>query len=270
MRRRSAESSRDLPIIKLLPNLLTLTAVCAGLTAIRFAFLGEFEWAVRLVLAAGVLDGLDGRLARLVRSESLVGAELDSLADFLNFGVAPVLILYTWALQGAGGLGWIACLCFSLCCLMRLARFNVDAKHGGKGPMPAEDSASAADAAPAPAATSRPGDYFVGVPSPAGAILLLLPMVVSFALKQPPILPPAALAIYLVVIGLLMISRIPTYSFKNITVRRDKASFTLLGAVLVAAALLIYLWPTLIILTVVYVASIAVALISRRRTVRKG
>ncbi|MEQ3749231.1 MAG: hypothetical protein ABNH26_07615, partial [Celeribacter sp.] len=145
----------------------------------------------------------------------------------------------------------------------------VDAKHGsGKDPM-----STAADP-PGDGATAgvhaRPGDYFVGVPSPAGAILLLLPMVVSFALKQPPILPPAAVAIYLVIIGLLMISRIPTYSFKNLTVRRDKASFTLLGAVLVAAALLIYLWPTLIILTCAYVASIAVALISRRRTSHKG
>ena len=240
--------SRDLPIVKLLPNLLTLAAVCAGMTAIRFSFQGEFEWAVRLILVAGLLDGLDGRLARLMRVQSLVGAELDSLADFLNFGVAPALILYAWSLHQIGGLGWIAVLCFALCCLMRLARFNVDAKSDAP----------------------RPGGHFTGVPSPAGAVIALLPMLLSFVFAAPPLVPAAVTAVYTVAVGLLMISRIPTPSFKNITVSRENAHFALLGAVMLAVALLVYSWATLIVLTLAYVAAVVVALPLHLRNRRKG
>ncbi len=241
------DAERDLPIVKLLPNLLTLTAVCFGMTAIRLAFSGDFEWAVRLIILASLLDGLDGRLARLLRSQSLVGAELDSLADFLNFGVAPAMILFTWSLQDAGGIGWIAVLCFSLCCLLRLARFNVGMRSG-------EQSAT---------------DYFTGVPSPAGALLALLPLMISLAMKEPPLLPAWLTAIWVVGVGLLMISRIKTYSFKNIRVSRGYARYVLLGAVLLAAVLLIYTWATLIVLTLLYIGAILVALTSQRKFTRK-
>ncbi|MFT5867142.1 MAG: CDP-diacylglycerol--serine O-phosphatidyltransferase, partial [Gammaproteobacteria bacterium] len=146
----------DIRLYHLLPNLLTIAAICAGLTAIRFGYEGDFEMAVRLVLAACVLDGLDGRLARLMKRETAVGAELDSLADFVNFGVAPVLILHSWALQDLRSAGWIAVLIYSVCCVLRLARFNVNNRL--------ESDGSACD-------------FFVGVPSPAGALLVLLPMV---------------------------------------------------------------------------------------------
>ncbi len=225
----------SLPLVSLLPNLVTLSAVCAGMTAIRFGFQGEYGWAVRLILVAVVLDGLDGHLARLLRAKSHLGAELDSLADFLNFGVAPGLILYAWSLGEIGGLGWLVCIGFALCCLLRLARFNVDAKVGD----------------------GRQSDHFLGVPSPAGAILVLIPLVVSLQLKTPPILPPEALAGWTAAIGFLMISRMPTRSMKNIRVSRARVPQVMLGAVLVTTALLIYTWVTLIVLAAAYALSLA-------------
>lgn len=240
MRSPRDERPRDLPVVKLLPNLVTLIAVCAGMTGIRFAFQGEFEWAVRMVLVASVLDGLDGRLARLMRSQSLIGAELDSLSDFLNFGVAPALILYFWSLHEIGGLGWIACLGLAVCCVLRLARFNAESKAG----------------------TGGTGEYFTGIPSPAGAILALMPMVLAFNIsgrEAEPVFAAGATAIYVIAVGILMISRMRTFSFKNIRVRRNYAPFLLLGVVLLGAALLIYPWATLAVLAGVDVASIVVA-----------
>jgi CDP-diacylglycerol--serine O-phosphatidyltransferase len=230
------------PIVNLLPNLLTITAICAGLTAIRFGFQGDFERAVQLVLLAGVLDGIDGRLARLMSSQSPVGAELDSLADFLNFGVAPGLIVYTWALQDFSGAGWIAVLGYSICCVMRLARFNVSSR---------ED-------------TEKSSDFFVGVPSPAGAILAMLPMYVSFLFSDMALTPPAFIAAYLLAIGLLMISRIPTYSFKNASVSGKNAKFWVLGAVLLVAALLTYLWATLLLISCAYIVALVRAFFTIR------
>ncbi|MGR3452842.1 CDP-alcohol phosphatidyltransferase family protein [Pseudooceanicola sp.] len=244
MRRpRPTERGRDLPLARLLPNLVTLVAVCAGMTGIRFAFQGEYEWAVRMVLVAGVLDGLDGRLARMMRSQSLIGAELDSLSDFLNFGVAPALILYFWSLHEIGGIGWITCLCFALCCVLRLARFNAEAKSGIGGT----------------------GAYFTGIPSPAGAVLALMPMVLSFIASVPDIFPATLTAIYVVIVGLAMISRMPTFSFKNIRVSRNNAPFVLLGVVLLGAALLIYPWATLAVLTGIYAVTIVLAQLRRFR-----
>jgi len=242
-RPRPTERGRDLPLARLLPNLVTLVAVCAGMTGIRFAFQGEYEWAVRMVLVAGVLDGLDGRLARMMRSQSLIGAELDSLSDFLNFGVAPALILYFWSLHEIGGIGWITCLCFALCCVLRLARFNAEAKSGIGGT----------------------GAYFTGIPSPAGAVLALMPMVLSFIASVPDIFPPTLTAIYVVIVGLAMISRMPTFSFKNIRVSRNNAPFVLLGVVLLGAALLIYPWATLAVLTGIYAVTIVLAQLRRFR-----
>lgn len=222
----------EIRLFYLLPNLLTVAAICAGLTAIRFGYQGNFERAVMLVLAACVLDGLDGRLARLMNRETAVGAELDSLADFLNFGVAPVLLLHSWALQDWRGEGWIAVLIYAICCVLRLARFNVVSRS---------ETASAAK------------DFFVGVPSPAGAILVLLPMVISFALTEMPPAPPAVVAFHICLVGLLMISPIRTYSFKGATIDRGMAKYALLGAVILLASLLTYLWATLAVLTVAYV-----------------
>lgn len=241
----SKEKKKEVPLFQLLPNLLTIMAICAGLTAIRFGYEGNYEMAVRLIVAACVLDGLDGGLARLMKADSPIGAELDSLADFLNFGVAPVLILHSWTLQDFRGAGWLAVLSYSICCVLRLARFNVSSRLDTGG---------------------SPADFFVGVPAPAGALLVLLPMVLSFAISDLPLASPKIIAAYVCLVGLLMISRIPTYSFKNAVIDRRNTKFVLLGAVLMTAALLTYLWATLTLLAFAYIGSIIWGLTSVRRS----
>ncbi|MGJ8585906.1 MAG: CDP-diacylglycerol--serine O-phosphatidyltransferase [Marinosulfonomonas sp.] len=231
----SPAKKRDVKLIHLLPNILTLSAICAGLTAIRYGFHGEFERAVGLILLACILDGIDGRLARLLKCPTPIGAELDSLADFLNFGVTPALVIYSWALTDFQRLGWIAALAYAVCCVLRLARFNVSNRQ--------EDP-------------SEKSETFTGVPSPAGAVLVMLPMFVSFAMPEPSTPHALGVAVYLLAIGFLMISRIPTYAFKNITVDRENAKYWLLGAVLIAGAFLTFFWATLVVLTLAYGATL--------------
>ncbi len=233
----------DLQLVQLLPNLMTIAAICAGLTAIRFGFQGDFDRSVRLILLACLLDGMDGRVARMLKSESKIGAELDSLADFLNFGVAPALILHVWALQDWRGGGWMAVLVYTICCVLRLARFNVTNKEGDE----------AADKG-----------FFVGIPSPAGALVVMLPMFVAFLFPEMPQLPAGVLAFYVVAVGLLMISNIPTPSFKKVAFSKRNAKFVIVGFVLLIAALLTYLWATLVVLSVGYMATVAWALRSAR------
>lgn len=231
----------ELPIVQLIPNALTITAICAGLTAIRFGFEGNYERAVLLILAAGILDGLDGSLARFLKSDSKMGAELDSFADFLNFGVAPPLVIHFWVLQDMRGIGWIAVLIYTACCVLRLARFNVASKSEPK----IDES-----------------NYFTGVPSPAGAGLVMMPMFVSFAISDGPILPPSLIAAYMIGIGLLLISHIPTWSFKSVTIYRENVKFLMIAAVFTGAALLSFTWTTLICLGLAYVAMVLWTLIT--------
>ena len=238
-------SRRELSPIQLLPNLLTITAICAGLTAIRFAAAGDYVLAVQLVLAACVLDMLDGRLARALGADGAFGAELDSLADFVNFGVVPPLILFFWALGDTRSLGWLAVLFYAVCCVLRLARFNVQAREGG------------GDAPP-------PG-YFSGLPAPGGALVVLLPMFVSFALYDRPTAPVAVVVCTLVAVGALMISRIPVWSFKTARIRRENAKFALLAAVLLGAAVLTFAWVTLVALTLGYLGLVVWGSVRRRR-----
>ena len=228
----------ELPLVQLLPNFLTIMALCAGLTAIRFAAQGRFGYAIGLMVLAAVLDGLDGRLARLLKHESEIGAELDSLGDFVNFGVAPALTMYFWAFQGWSRAGWIAALIYAVCCVMRLARFNV-------GQRAATDPTEKTD--------------FVGVPSPAGAMLALGPMYFSYTFDAAPALPPALVALWLVGVGALMISRMPTPSFKKTTIYAEHARYIVLGFVALVAALLSFPWTTLLALDLAYVAALAVA-----------
>lgn len=223
-----------LTLIQLIPNMLTVAAICAGLTAIRLGMQGNYEWAVKLILLAAILDGLDGRIARLLKSDSKMGAELDSLADFLNFGVAPGLLLYTWALDDTRGVGWIAVLFFAVCCVLRLARFNVTRKEETEG-----DNA-----------------YFIGIPSPAGAMLVMLPMFGSFALGQGPLVPDLFLALWMGLIGFLMISNVPTWSFKKTRIPRVSVRYFLVGFAVVGAAVLSYAWITLVLLSLLYIATV--------------
>ncbi|WP_332888538.1 CDP-diacylglycerol--serine O-phosphatidyltransferase [Acidimangrovimonas sediminis] len=236
---RSTERPRrraELPLITLLPNLVTVAAICAGLSAIRFAIEGNTLGAVQLILVAGLFDGLDGRLARMLKSETPLGAELDSLADFLNFGVAPGILLYTWAFGDLRNEGWIAVVIYVVCCVMRLARFNVGNKAETAG------------------ASKR---FFTGVPAPAGAFLAMLPVFVSFTWSRVPLVPEPVIALYMVAVGLLMISRIPTWSLKSLTIYRENARVFLVGFVAVLAALLSFPWISLSILCLAYFAGMA-------------
>lgn len=231
---RAARKPRaELPLIQLLPNALTLGAICAGLTAIRMAAFGAFNQAVGLVILAAVLDGVDGRLARALGSESLMGAELDSLADFVNFGVTPAMILYFWALQPADDIGWTAALIYALCCVLRLARFNVGIKSDAAGDK----------------------RFFTGVPSPAGALLALGPLFLVKALHLQVPLPPEPVALWLVFAGALMVSRWPTFSLKT-TIYAEHARFVLLGAAAIVTMLAVYPWQMLLAFDIVYVAGL--------------
>lgn len=225
---------RELPLLSLLPNLMTVGAICAGMTAVRFAFQGNFEVSVQLILLACILDGLDGRIARMTNSESQLGAELDSLADFANFGIAPALMLYAWALHDLKGLGWIAVMFFAICCVLRLARFNVSNK------------------AEADAELDESSEFFTGVPAPAGALLVLFPMFLSFLWFDDLHSHGAIIAAYMVFVGFLLVSRIPTYSFKTTTVHRNRIQFILIGFAVLAAMLLTYPWSSLVALDLAY------------------
>lgn len=209
---------RKVPLRLIIPNMVTLLALCSGLTAVRMAFEGRWEFAVGAVLFAAILDGLDGRVARLMKGTSKFGAELDSLADFVNFGVTPALMLYIWILKDAGSLGWIAALVFAISAALRLARFNV-----------------ALDDPDKPAWTSR---FFTGVPAPAGAITVLLPLYADFLGLFPHwFADSAVVAIYTIGIAFLLISRLPTYSGKTLgtRVRRDYVLPLFVFAVLIVA-----------------------------------
>lgn len=232
----------ELPLVQLLPNALTLGAICAGLTAIRMAAFGAFNQAVGLVILAAVLDGVDGRLARALGSESPIGAELDSLADFVNFGVTPAMILYFWALEPADEIGWAAVLVYALCCVLRLARFNV----GAKSDTPADKR------------------FFTGVPSPAGALLALGPLFLVRALHLTAPIPAQGAALWLVLSGALMVSRWPTFSLKT-TIYAEHVRFVLIGVTAIVTMLAVYPWQTLLCFDVVYLFGLVLSWRASRR-----
>ncbi|MGP2491849.1 CDP-diacylglycerol--serine O-phosphatidyltransferase [Mesorhizobium sp. PUT5] len=207
------------------PNLVTVLAICAGLSGIRFGFEGRFESAVVMVLIAAFLDGIDGRLARLLKATSKFGAQMDSLADIVNFGVAPALVLYAFLLDRAGSPGWIAALLFAIACGMRLARFNVLDQADGQPTWQSE--------------------YFVGVPAPAGALLVMLPLYLSFlGLPQTKEVALAAAA-FTVLVAFLLVSRLPVYSGKSLKLPGDRVLLIILAVVLYFLLLASYPWYTL-------------------------
>jgi len=237
---------KAIPVRTLVPNLITLLALCAGLTAIRVAVEGKLELALAAIVFAAMLDGIDGRLARMLKGTSRFGAELDSLADFVNFGVAPALILYFWGLHDLGHAGWIAALVFAICAGLRLARFNVMIDDPNK---------------PAWA-----GNFFTGVPAPAGAITVLLPIYLFFlGMPQSVIVAWIALA-YTLAIAFLMVSRLPVFSGKQLGSRvpPEKVLPIFILVVLFIALLIAYPWPVLTIGTLAYLASLPFGLQSYR------
>jgi CDP-diacylglycerol--serine O-phosphatidyltransferase len=227
------------PIRIILPNLVTLLALCMGLTAIRFAVDGQFEMAVIAVLAAAVLDGLDGRLARALRGTSRFGAELDSLADFVDFGVAPALILYFWGLHEIKSLGWVAALVFAIACALRLARFNVTSNDPNRPPWQAR--------------------FFTGMPAPAGAIVGLLPVYLNLSVLAVPnvrAVVPFEIA-YVLFVAFLMSSRIPHFSGKKMgRVPREYVLPVLLGVVACCLLLATFTVEMLVAFALAYLASI--------------
>jgi CDP-diacylglycerol--serine O-phosphatidyltransferase len=241
---------RGFSINRLIPNVLTLAALCSGLTAIRFGLQEQMKLAVIAIIVAAVLDALDGRVARRLGVTSRFGAELDSLSDFLCFGVTPALVLYMSSMKDGGALGWIVTLMFPMCSALRLARFN---------------TALVSDTPP-PAWT---GSYFTGVPAPAGALLALMPLMVSFEIEAA--WPRHALVVgtVLVVVGGLMVSRLPTFSFKKGRVPRHLVLPALLGAALVMGVVASSPWIGLSLLGLVYISLIPYSWISYQRQVRQ-
>ena len=216
----------------ILPNMLTLIGVCIGLTSIRFALDGRFEIAIIAIIFAALIDGLDGRIARLIKGTSKVGKELDSLTDMISFGVAPAFIMYFWKLNSLGRFGWLLCLVYVICVALRLARFNINSNQE----------------------PSWRDNFFEGVPSPAGGILVLTPLIISlsgfdlFQLNYELIVPT-----FFILTSLLLISKFPTYSFKKIVIPRRTTIFLLFGIVLFFGLLLIYTFNVIAISAVIYV-----------------
>jgi len=242
---------RGLTLRALVPNAITAAALCVGLTGIRFAIAGDFEKAVLAVILAGVLDGIDGRAARLLNAQSRFGAELDSLADSISFGVAPALIVYLWTLQQLPSLGWIAALAFAICCVLRLARFNarVDLPD-----MPHQEAG-----------------FLTGVPAPVGAGLAFLPVYLSIASGRPEFTEPLGVAAWMGLIAFLMISGVPTLSWSKLRPPRSIRISLIAFVGLLVAALLTETWLTLVGICLAYALLIPVgfyqyARVRRRRT----
>lgn len=237
------------PLNKLIPNMLTLAALCAGLSGIRFALLEKWEWAVACIIVAAFLDNLDGRMARLLGGSTKFGAELDSLSDFISFGVAPPVIVYLWSLQDIGDVGWISVLLFSMCNAMRLARFN--SRQGEVLPAWAFN-------------------YFTGVSAPVGAGFALLPMMLFFQSGADVFRAPLVTATVLVGTAALMISTIPTFSFKSIKIPHKYVFFAILLVGLFVSLLITHFWATAIVSIVSYFVSIPFSMRSFSRLKREA
>ena len=229
---------------RLLPNILTLLAVCAGMTAIRFALQNKFEPAVVAVVVAAVLDGVDGRLARLLKATTTLGAQLDSLSDFVSFGVAPAVLLFVWSLSQLQSFGWAVVVIFTICCALRLARFN--AQLGIEPPAFAYN-------------------FFMGVPAPAAALSALLPLILSFRFGDTPFRSPHLNVPVLAGVAALMVSPVATYSFKRVGVKRVWVLPTLLVFAGLAAFITTEPWATLAMIALLYLASIPVSHFAYRR-----
>ena len=224
----------------ILPNAITLIGVCIGLSSIKFAIDGKFAIAIIAIMFAGLMDALDGRIARLIKGTSKMGKELDSLGDVISFGVAPALIMYFWNLQYLDKLGWFVCLIYVVCVALRLARFNINTDEE----------------------ISWKDNFFEGLPSPAGGILVLMPLIISFSGLEKflfkinyDLLVPTLF----IIISILLISTIPTYSFKKIVIPRTMTKFLLFGLVLFFGALLVYTFKILAVSSFIYICLIPIS-----------
>ena len=224
----------------ILPNIFTLVGVCIGLSSIKFAFDEKFTLSIIAIIVAAIIDGLDGRIARLIQGTSKVGKELDSLTDVISFGVAPAFIMYFWKLNELGRVGWLICLIYVVCVALRLARFNV---NSGQEP-------------------SWRDNFFEGVPSPAGGVLVLMPLIYSLSdIQMLNINYDFFVPIIFVTISILLISKVPTYALKKISVPRSMTIFLLLAVVLYFGLLLIYTFNAIVISGLIYFIMIPISLL---------
>jgi len=240
---------RRIPFRGMIPNAVTALALCMGLTGVSLAIRDEWEKALGAIILAGILDGMDGRIARLLRAESRFGAELDSLSDNIAFGTAPALILFLWSLQSAPRFGWIAALALAVCCALRLARFN-----------------ARLDAAEQP---HKSAGFNTGVPAPAGAGLAFMPIYLWLITGNEHFRDWQVVMAWTLFIAALMISSLPTFSWSSIRIRSGWRMFALAGIALLGAALIVAPWPTLLIVSGLYLAMIPVALASYARVKRR-
>jgi len=231
---RVAELGEELPFGRHIPSAITLLGLCAGATAIPFAMYGNWKGAVAAVVCAAVLDTLDGWIARLIGAGSEFGAQLDSLADLVSFGIVPSVVVYMWTLNQAGGAGWAMALIFAMCCAIRLARFNVESIDPD----------------------SPPAKHFTGMPTPIAACLILLPMQFTFQFSDPAFRNPMMTAVMIAIVSILMVSRVPTLSLKRLRVpRHRRRTVALLSAPLIASAIM-FPWATLTTGLLAYLATI--------------
>ena len=232
----------------ILPNLLTLIGVCLGISSIKFALDQNYNVAVIFLIFAAILDTLDGRIARLIKGTSEFGKELDSLTDFVSFGIAPAFILYFWELKNYGKIGWAITLIFSVCCVLRLARFNLTKIS--------EDA-------------EWKRNYFEGVPSPAGAILILLPLIYELSELQLNLDIKKFTPYLVLLVAVLLISNVPTFSLKKIKISSQLTIFLLFGIVVTFVSLIFFTFKALLVLSLLYITSLPVSYFLHKKTSKK-
>lgn len=245
---RRGRAARGLPLRAVAPNAVTALALCSGLSGVRFAIAGEWERAVAMIMVAGVLDGIDGRIARLLHGESRFGAELDSLSDAISFGVSPALIVYLWSLHALPRLGWVAALVLAVFCALRLARFNAQI-----------------DVTEQP---HKSAGFLTGIPAPAGAGCAMLPMFLWFVTEEPLLRSPLLVAPWVALVATLMVSSLATYSWSSLRLRRTVRFEALAGVVLLGGALVSAPWHTLSAVAIVYLLLIPFSMGSYARVKR--
>ena len=239
-----------IPVRTLVPTILTILALCSGVTAIRFAFAERWEAAVIAIMLAALFDLLDGRVARMIKGSTRFGAELDSLSDMICFGVAPALVVFLWTLQDIKGVGWAVALLFCVCCALRLARFNIlDQEASEDGTVQ---------------------QFFMGVPAPAAAGLLILPIILSFQSDLEWMRSPIPCAVFATILALSMISQLPTLTLKYVRIGREYVIPVLLGVGVLVALLTSYFWATMAGAGVLYMLSIPVGSIIQYRRSKKS
>ena len=242
---RQAVADGELPIARMIPSGLTIIGLCCGATAMRFAWYGHYKGAVAAIVAAAIFDLLDGRAARLFGTDSAFGAQLDSLADLVSFGIAPAMLVYMWTLNHAGAAGWAAVLAFCVCCAIRLARFNAEVD--------------------ADTEERSPKQYFTGMPTPAAACLILLPMLLSFQAPVAVLQQPLTSIAVMTLTALLMVSRLPTVSLKGYRVPRAARGAVTALAILLLLSGILFPWATMSVGLVTYLLSIPVSAVLVRR-----